>query len=144
MLPAEAVEQIELSWRQLWNTVGVAGPRDLDRPGPDGGWSVKDVLGHIAYWEEYCLSRMHGAGASVSGGDVDRINAEQVAARHDLPPEQVRADLERIHAELLNAIHDLSPDQLEEGTAPGGWIAANTWEHYDEHRDQIARILPHE
>ena len=142
MLLGETMERIEASWRRFWDTIGVAGPRDLERPGPDGGWSVKDVLGHIAYWEEYCLRRMRG-GAPVSGLDVDRINAEQVAARRDIPVERVRADLERGHATLMHELHNLTPLQLEEGATPGGWLAANTWEHYDEHRDQVATILPH-
>jgi uncharacterized protein (TIGR03083 family) len=142
MLLGEAMERIDASWRRLWDTIGVAGPRDLERPGPDGGWSVKDVLGHIAYWEEWCLRRMRG-GAPVADLDVDRINAEQVAARRDIPVERVRAELERVHATLMHELHNLTPVQLEEGTAPGSWLAANTWEHYDEHRDQVASILPH-
>ena len=85
---------------------------------------------------------MRGA-EPVADLDVDRINAEQVAARRDLPVEQVCADLQRTHATLMHELHNLTPLQLEQGTVPGGWLAVDTWEHYDEHRDQIAQILPH-
>lgn len=143
MLLAEAAETIDASWRRLWSTIGIAGPRDLERTGPDDGWSVKDILGHIAYWEEDCLRIMQG-GAPVPDEEVDRINAEYVAARRDRPTAQIRADLERTHQRLADELHNVTPLQLAEGTAPGGWLAIATWEHYDEHRDQIAALLPHE
>lgn len=142
MLLGETIEQIDVAWRRLWETIGVAGDRDLERPGPDGGWSVKDVLGHLAFWEERALQRARGA-APIAFDDIDSLNAEQVEARRMLSAAQVRADLERGHDELLSALDSLTPLQLEEGTAPGGWLTVNTWEHYDEHREQIAAILPH-
>src|SRR5581483_2665399 len=110
------------AWRRLWQTIGVAGDRDLERPGPDGDWSVKDVLGHLAFWEERALQRARGA-ASIAFDDIDSLNAEQVEARRMLSAAQVRADLERGHDELLSALNNLSPLQLEEGTQPGGWLA---------------------
>ena len=143
MLVAEAAETIDAAWRRLWNTIGIAGPRDLEREGPDGGWSIKDVLTHIAYWEDDCLRVMRG-GTPVPNDEVDRINDEHVAARRDVPAAQVRAELERTHQRLVDELHDLTPVQLEEGTAPGGWLAICTWEHYAEHCDQIAALLPHE
>ena len=143
MLVGEIEERIDASWRRLWDTIGVAGPRDLERPGPDGGWSVKDVLGHLAYWDEHCLNRMRGAPPQ-EFRDIDGLNAEQVEARRHLSLDQIRADLERVHSSLMQELHNLTPLQLQEGSAPGGWIAVDTWEHYDEHRPQIADILPHE
>src|SRR5215207_5759711 len=92
----------------------------LDRKGVVGDWSIKNVLAHIAAWEAWVVEALP---ARVSTGvtpkdfrqraeDEDRFNAEEVAEREELTPDEQLMELERTRAELLAYLHGLDEDAL--------------------------------
>jgi hypothetical protein len=91
-------------------------PSDLERPGVGGGeWSPKDLVGHLARWEERALEALaawdRGEGAPIDRELYSRklsdINAEAVAAKAAMTYAQVRDEADRTHQQLLRAIREM-------------------------------------
>jgi hypothetical protein len=119
---------------ELLAAIGGLGEAALDRKGVIGDWSIKNVLAHIAAWEAWVvevLPERMTTGTTPQGfrqraEDEDRFNAEEVAEREELTPDEQLMELERTRAELLAYLHGLDAAALErkqpwdtwEGTLP--------------------------
>lgn len=78
-------------------------------------WTLKDVLGHVADWETYCISCIE-AGRPLPQqyeGDGQRWNETHAAARRDQPWQQVWNDYHVIRQELLALLGAMSQDEIE-------------------------------
>jgi len=124
----------------------------LDRKGGVGDWSIKNVLAHIAAWEAWVVEALP---ARMTTGttpedfrqraeDEDRFNAEEVAEREELTPDEQLMELERTRAELLAYLRGLDAAALErthpwdtwEGTLPEYLLAALR-DHEAEHAETL-------
>ena len=117
----------------------------------DAARSVKDLLAHIAAWEEFLvLDVRESLGEPMPPPDfADLHSAEELNPRihekyrdYDLPA--VREKRARAYAAVLALIERAPEPALFAG--PGApatlkLIAENTYEHYDEHRAEIERAL---
>lgn len=89
---------------------------DLVRSGVGGGdWSPKDLVGHLASWEERALEALDAWGRG-EPAPIDRefrtrtlttINAEAVAAKASQSYAQVRRAADRTHEQLVDAIRTM-------------------------------------
>src|SRR3954471_20303828 len=80
-----------------------------------GEWSLKDLLGHLAHWEELALETMSrfrsdGSIERLALDDVDEENARDIARKLDWPLERVRSEANATHAELVAAIRSISDE----------------------------------
>jgi hypothetical protein len=93
-----------------WTTPGLGG----------GEWSPKDLLGHLASWEEFALDALHaweaGAAAPIDAlwrsVSTSRINRQNVERKAPWSVAKVRREADRTLAELVAAI---------EGTSEARW-----------------------
>jgi hypothetical protein len=86
-------------------------------PGLGGGtWSPKDLIGHLASWEEHALDAL-SAWARDERAPIDdlwftlsttRINGQAVQRKAAWSLAKVRRESERTHAELVEAIRGMS------------------------------------
>lgn len=125
----------------------------MTEPVLEGGWSVKDVLAHIAAWEELCLTWLSiGVRAELTAGDefgaqVDALNARLYGENRDRPLADIRDAYTTSHAAIVAATNGLDDSALASrpAWAPHAqlWqiIDANSAEHYREHIDQLTRWL---
>jgi uncharacterized protein (TIGR03083 family) len=81
----------------------------LTRPATIGGgeWSAKDLVGHVAFWEELALGairdwRSGQEPAAVVG--VDEVNAANQERKRTWPPDQVQRDATQVHERLVAEI----------------------------------------
>jgi hypothetical protein len=104
------------------------------------GWSVKDHLAHIAFWDELRageVARISAGNESVwrTTGEQDNVlNDLAYDVRRNLPLPQVRWELETTLRSLLDAITSATPRGLDgslygeagllshHGTEHSGWI----------------------
>ncbi len=147
--------RIETEWNALHATVRDMGARGRNLP---GGWSVKDTLAHIAAWERY-LSRHHLGGRPAHEAlemdegtyrrlDQDGINEFLYQRHRGRSWADVQADLRQSHDEVLASLRGMPFAALLEPRYPEdppagpllAWVASNTYEHYREHRQALARI----
>jgi hypothetical protein len=85
--------------------------------GVGGGiWSPKDLIGHLASWEEYALDALaaweRGERAPIDDLQftlsISRLNDQAVKRKSGWSLPKVRRDADRVHEELLAAIRSMS------------------------------------
>jgi hypothetical protein len=100
--------------------------RALSTPGLGGGlWSPKDLVGHLASWEEHALDAVAAweRGERAPIDDLGRmlstraINDQNIGRKSGWSFVRVRRDSERTHGELIATIRTLD---LRRWTAPVG------------------------
>ena len=100
--------------------------KELIRPGTigSGDWSAKDLIGHIATWEELALGsirdfgshrtpwpeRQGGVFSAPTTGKISSFNARTVAQKRGLGLREVKAAARRTHRELLSSIESISDE----------------------------------
>ena len=146
--------RIDERWQELLALVDGLDAEELERPLGDG-WAVKVHMAHITSWERSLLGiLMKGSRAEAmgvpedlwQGHDTDAINGFLAARAKGERVEAVREQLLKTHAELARVVRGLTDEDLtrpyseyQPGDPPynenpvGGWVAGNTWEHYEEH-----------
>jgi hypothetical protein len=158
----EAFDRIERSWRPLDELAGRLDSDRLQTLVSDGWWTVKDHLIHLAAWEDSLLalldSRDRAAAMGAPGlenAGTDAINAAVQMQHRDDVPEEAVSRFRETHRRLLDRLRGLSDedlsrpysyyqpdaDGLDDGEPVSGWVAGNTFEHYDEHLAYIRAAL---
>jgi hypothetical protein len=94
-------------------------PVTRDAPGPDGDWSPKDNLAHLAAWRHRQATRMAAVRtglpeSTTPDDDIDDTNAILHAERADWTWEQVDADADASLEALVAAIEAASDHDLTE------------------------------
>jgi hypothetical protein len=132
----------------------------LTAPGVEGEWSIKDILAHIAAWEArltvWLEAALRGERAArpepgLTWDAMDDLNEQTYLANRERPLTEVQEEARATYARMLQTVRtcmtQLSPDAFER--VPAGvddtplkfQIAANTYEHYDEHLANIQAWL---
>jgi hypothetical protein len=90
---------------------------DLIHPQVEGVWTIKDILGHLASWENACLVPLTGF---AEGGlfladtvkDVDAWNGGQAALKFETPLSTIIEEWETVRKHLETTLSHLSTEQL--------------------------------
>jgi uncharacterized protein (TIGR03083 family) len=136
------------AWERLQQLLDGLEPDTLARPGACGAeWSVKDVLNHVAAWQEAAL-RVAGdlrAGRwGRLGPSVERFNVEQHAADRDRPLDETLQRLQFTRAALLQLLVQVDETTLlnEYGRQAVGWWAKwTTYGHYEQHLNDLEAFV---
>jgi uncharacterized damage-inducible protein DinB len=151
---AGAVERASQRWGTLLALIEPLPADEFVRSRPDG-WSVRDHVVHVTAWERSLLALLLGQSRPQAIGltdeeeaalELDDINARILARAAHLSPAEVRQQSAETHAELMQMLRSLTdadvnlpyshyqPGPGENAERPVfGWIAGNTFEHYEEH-----------
>jgi hypothetical protein len=124
-------------------------------PGVTGDWSVKDSLAHISAWERMFIgwidALMRGERPNrpeiIDEAWTDSTNARLYEENRDKSLMDVRAESQALYEAMLSLIGRLSDAELFDpqhfqwarGREIAPWVRGNADEHYDEHREMIAR-----
>ena len=137
----ETREKLAASWEGL--------PDELmtQRPGPHPEWSVKDIIAHICWWENFAIIRLGvlAAGLDITQvEDFDRLNKEVDAEVSSLSLGAVLAQFEANHHQFLNLIDHFNFEEWADETRPNFkgmsfmfLLGANTFGHYYEHLSDL-------
>jgi hypothetical protein len=120
----------------------------------DDGWSVKDVMAHVADWESYVCRRLEARSRGDTPevrADADAANALIYTANRDKPLGEVDAEFRSAFDRIWRLIEGLSEaDLLDDSRREriiGAWpspvwlhVAGNTWLHYAEHTEALERV----
>jgi hypothetical protein len=127
----EIIGNIERSW-DAWTAALDGIPENLTgEPGVCGYFSIKDLIGHIAFWDEQDLERAHklARGEDVTPNDWATMNDQEYERHKNDSWEQQTARMLDAHARLSAGARTL--DRIE------SLQLSDTWEHNDDHRDQV-------
>ena len=157
MTRSELEHQIEGGWRPFRTAVATLADDDFDVV-TSSGWTIKEMLGHVAFWEETIAPFMdgmlrgrgwpdqaewHGGGGfdSTDGWPhFDVHNAREAAWARARSVAEVCARWDRAHSRCLAAVRGLSdvevadPRFLEE-------VKAQTYSHYPDHLAELQAAI---
>ena len=120
------------AWAEFETLLAAVPEERLETPALDGGWSVKDVLWHVAFWWDD-LVRASGEEWRELEGDTDAINERELGRSRAEPFAEVRAKADESRSQMLGmwaSLGEITPE-IEE------WFVVETVEHYAEHLPQI-------
>jgi hypothetical protein len=135
-LEQQAWEELTATWRGLPDEA-------LVRPGACGSeWSVKDVVNHIAAWQEATLEALtvllEGHKLPAGQYSIQRFNARHYAADQDRSLTASRRRLNRSRRKLLAFLASVPEIQLLDLKGRvGTWVKCGTYGHYDEHLSNL-------
>jgi hypothetical protein len=118
---ADALATIEDGQARLDELLGVLSEEDLTRPATIGGgdWSAKDLVGHIAFWEEVAVAVLdswrRGAGLDLAEafapGGTDGMNAWNQERKDRWTLQRVQRDAEKTHRKLMGELKKLTNEE---------------------------------
>jgi hypothetical protein len=153
MTKEELLQRIEAGWTRLQRSLDGLTEEQMHTPGVVEEWTIKDVLAHITAWQTRLITAMFKVGKgftpeTIEGGrTVDQMNAMWYREMKDRPFEQVWDDLELSYDQLLRRLEDFSEKDLFDprrykwmkGQPFERYIAGDSYEHYEEHAEQIEK-----
>ena len=115
---AQALATLEAGQDELDALFGQLTDVELSQPGTVGSsdWAAKDLMGHIAFWEELALETIDAWRAgrrprvedTSSPAGTDQANADNQARTAPQSAAEIRSRAASAHQALLAAIHSLS------------------------------------
>lgn len=143
--------------RAEWDAVVAGIPEErMTEPGLAGGWSVKDVIAHVAWSERQMVGVIREralVGSPLWGLDQDARNAAVHAENRDRDLREVLDEERAMWSELLPGLESLTDDDLTdrsrfremsalpEGVLPWQIFAGSTFRHYEDHLRDIRSWL---
>jgi len=124
---------------QLEALLATFSDEEQSRPGVTDGWSVKDHLAHLTWWEQRVIRMLSGEPDPIDAfpgehKSEDDINAYVFAQNHARSLADVRAAFDDSYEEMLQLIAT-APDDVF--VKYHDWISGNSDYHYDEHRQMF-------
>lgn len=121
MTQSEAIDTLRQGHAVMTPLFAFLSEADATQPGTIGGgeWSAKDLMGHLACWEELAIEaveawtdgRIPRAESIFTADDVDAINAENFARTSAQSLDDVKQRAHDAHERIVALIGSL-PDEL--------------------------------
>lgn len=144
--PAKADIERELlhAWQELASAVDSFSEAEMEQAGVIEGWSVKDLLGHIAFWADKAAADLQ----AVVGGRPEEVatpgsekavgewNERERQSRAGRPLAEIREEWLESFQKAMDALAAFPADRLREkvkGSTVLDRFAGDTYEHYREH-----------
>ncbi|HYO29176.1 MAG TPA: maleylpyruvate isomerase N-terminal domain-containing protein [Thermomicrobiales bacterium] len=133
-----ALERLRRSWGGWLAAIAGVPPERMEEPGVCGSWSVRDLIGHVAFWDRHAIEsgRSVLAGEPSAAIDWQAMNEREAAAAANCSVEDLRGEMEAAHAALL-AFVEGAPADPEILVPMLARMADSTERHYDEHAVEV-------
>jgi hypothetical protein len=135
------IARIHAGWAHWLASIDGLTEDQVRAPGTCGEWSVKDLMGHVATWDNVALDKVRGILAGADRPDVsetmDEFNARAAAALRAEPVDALRERMTLAHAQLMGALEGMTDISDEVAQWVQYAIAEDTWQHYEEHRQVV-------
>lgn len=161
MNKSRLLEEMSSGYIALEDILAPLDQAQMTTPGVNGDWSIKDILAHLAAWQNYLLIRLQAAirnevpavqgilSDEDEGNAVDRLNAGFYEENKSRPLEEVITDFRTTYRHIVEAVQALSNEGLFEpkhfawmkDNALWELVPGDTYEHYQEHIQSIQEWL---
>lgn len=154
---ASILDEMSTSYTALEDILASLDKTQYFTEGVIPGWSIKDILAHIASWHHRLLKWLEAAvrneEPTISGPDnveeMDALNAQFYQENKSRPLDEVLTDYRTSYQHIMDIVQvmpeeDLiSPHRFAWSKGEPLWqaIAGDTYEHYREHLKQIQEWL---
>jgi hypothetical protein len=155
---AETTNDLAAQFQDAWQTfrqLVTAAENRLDER-TEAGWTVKEMLGHMGFWQEAIEGVIVGMFRRRSLGDgwrfgsgydpstenewprADVHNAREAAWAREHSTHAVLERLDRSHDRALDVLNGLSPDEVADDRYRS--YVAEKVQHYQEHGEEVEAI----
>jgi hypothetical protein len=111
---SQLLKKVEVAWQDLLASYDGLADDDMTEPGVTEAWSVKDIIAHVACWEEEALKQLPHILAgrvptkySVEYGGIDAFNAQKTDQGRKLTLSEVLQHRDETHQRLLNYLKSI-------------------------------------
>ncbi|MGB8646248.1 MAG: DinB family protein [Anaerolineae bacterium] len=117
----EAIVKLRAARRVLFDSLAGVSDEELTRPNAVATWSIQDLLGHIAAWDEETLRTVQAFSMQATPlysytisdrNDFAAWNAEQSQLRQNRSLQQIRWELDNARRDLIQVIEGLTDQVL--------------------------------
>lgn len=131
--------RIDRAWDGWLDALGQAPEDRMTEPGVTGHWSVKDLMAHIAVWDDLDAEQVAAFGRGEVPDHVDwqAVNDKTSAERADWSLDRARDEMHAAHQRLLET-YDQNIDKI---TISLEEHKSDLWEHYEEHAAEVRAWL---
>ena len=139
----QLLARLDKAWSALGDSYAGLTAAEMLAPGVAGDWSVKDMLAHVATWEEEALKYLPLVLAGgrppryASYGGIDAFNARMTEAKRGLSLAEVERLLEETHRQLIAYLQHVPEEQFATETRFRHRLRIDTYSHYRLHADMI-------
>jgi hypothetical protein len=148
MTKQEVMEAIDREWDTFKNIAETICGEDRVKPGAVGYWNVHEALLHVAAWDNEVMILVKNFEESGekpgwlnwSEDTLDQLNERQVAERRNLAPPLIWKHFEETHKVLVKFLSTCDEHVFTGDSFTGDSINAETWQHYQGHRQDLKRF----
>ena len=151
----QLVEAIRAGRARLETQLAQVKAGRMEEPALPNGWSVKDLLAHLGFWEQRIVDCYHALvngqtpDPHSAGMSVDELNARAHTELHDRTLDDLRGFESEAYLSLLSIAKEAQEDELfdpsrfewTQGKPFFEMIADNTYGHYAEHEPDLLAWL---
>ncbi|MDO8611834.1 MAG: maleylpyruvate isomerase N-terminal domain-containing protein [Dehalococcoidia bacterium] len=141
---ADVERELLHAWQELASAVDSFSEAEMEQAGVIEGWSVKDLLGHIAFWADKAAADLQAVAdgkedeVATPGSEkaVDEWNERERQSRAGRPLAEIREEWLESFQKAMDALAAFPADRLQEkvkGSTVLDRFAGDTYEHYREH-----------
>jgi hypothetical protein len=124
----EILARIDAAWEAFLPSFAGLTEEQASQPGVAGYYSVKDILAHLAWWEDQTRNVVESGRDEPI--DVEALNDKIYAEYKDASFAELQQRLLDVHANA-RATFAAAPGLTEED------VKDDTWEHWGDHGEQI-------
>ena len=146
----ELLKKISQSHRSMREAIGALPAERWDEKLP-AGWTLKEMVGHLAYWEStvpaFVESLRTGTPEEVAllvaddgGGDADEQNARAAAEARRLSRDEVLRRWDDAHTEVLEVARNLTDSELADDNLIEKF-EGDTYGHYPNHYADLGAAI---
>jgi len=134
----ELLKDIHTEWEALDKFLASLTPEQMTQPGVIGDWSPKDVLAHLAEWQQMCMGWFnsgfggetpHLPAEGFKWSQMPALNRKIFAEYQGLSLEKVNKFFRASHTQILEIIQSLSNDEIFK-TGNFDWTKKNALSSY--------------
>ncbi len=152
MNQAELLVRIRSGRTEFEAALAALSTDQLLTPNLHGGWSIKDLIAHIGFWEQHTAKEFSALLRGVTPPDdaltLDDLNLQVYTQNQHTPLAEVRREEQAAYEQLLLLVENAVADDLfdpqrfawTDGEPFAQWIEDNTYGHYAKHRADITPL----
>ncbi len=134
----QIIERIDTSWSEFRPLLdGITDESALETV-PPGDWNVRDIVGHLAFWERRAADQVAGNPIETDPDitTIEQRNAFEYDRISKLTFTEALNQLDSAH-EFMRATVRAHPEVTADD------VAGDTWEHFEDHGADIRARLEH-
>ncbi len=147
---SDLLAKISSAHRSMREAIGALPAPRWDEKLP-AGWTLKEIVGHLAYWESTIPAFVADLRtrtpqevallvADDGGGDADELNARAAAVARGLSRDEVLRRWDDAHSEMLEVARNLSDAELDDASFMRKF-EEDTYGHYPNHYADLSAAI---